>query len=197
MTTCTLAPKTAMMHIVTVVTIYATPSGRVHLLSRTGVARNTRKLLVCSINYESRFLMMIEIPDTPVARVVACIARAPQTSFVGIILTMATRTCLRRVLEARRLVTVTTGYFQVATGQRKAGHRMVKARRFPTLFGMTAFAPVALLALVYVVLHVAGRAVLAEFLSERFVRVTTLAACLCVPAEKRITRLRGMIEPRC
>ena len=137
-------------------TIYAASPSRVHLLTRTGMARHARELLMRSVNYESRFLMMVEVPDAPIAGIVASIASRPQAPLVGIVLTMATHTCLRGVLEARRLMAVTTSHFKVATSQRKTRYRVVKARGFPTLFRMTAFAPLALLTLVYIVLHMTG-----------------------------------------
>ena len=111
MTTCALISKAAVVHVVTVMTIYTAPPGRVHLLPWAGVARYASELLMRTVDYESRFLVMVEVPDPPVACVVASITSTPQASFVRIVLTMAAHAGLRRVLEARSLVTVAARHF--------------------------------------------------------------------------------------
>lgn len=115
MATRALLAKTSVVYVVAVVTINATPARGVDLRAGARMARHARDLRVCPIDDKSRFLVMIEVPYTPVAYVVTDIAGRPQLSLVRIIFAMATHALTRRVLESLRFMTVLACHLQMTS----------------------------------------------------------------------------------
>ena len=72
-----LLSEATVMHIVAVVTINTATARGIYLFARSRMTRHARQLLVRAINYETRFLMMIEVPDTPVAHVMTIVTGCP------------------------------------------------------------------------------------------------------------------------
>ena len=145
MATRTLLPKPTVVYVVAVMTIDTSPPGGVHLVTGARMARHARELCVSTVDYESRFLMMIKVPDAPVAHVVTDITSRPQFSFVSIVFAMTTHTRTRRILEPLGRVAALAGHLEVTAQQRKACFRMIEANGLPVGFVMAAFATRALL----------------------------------------------------
>jgi len=195
MAACALLSEAAVMYIVPVVAINAAATRGVHLVSRARMTRHTRELFVRTIDYEPRFLMMIEVPDAPVTCVVTNVAGRSQSSFVRIVLAMTTHTCARCVLEPPGLVTILARYFQMTAEQCEARLRVIEARSLPARFAVTVFTTSSLLSGVNIILAMARHTVRLQLFPERPVRVTAFALHLLMTAKQRITGLSGVVEP--
>ena len=148
-------PEAAVMHIFAVMTINTASTRRIHLVSGTCVTGHARNFVVCAVKLKTRFVVMIKVPDTPVARVMADTTDRAQLSLVRVVLAVATHARAGRILESRSLVTVLACHFHVTAEQRETRLRMIKAHRFPALLAMTVFATRALLAGVNIILAMA------------------------------------------
>ena len=148
-------PETAVMHIFSIMTVNTASTRRIHLLSGTRVTGHARNFPVCAVKLKTRFVVMIKVPDTPVARVVADTTDRAQLSLVRVVLAVAAHARAGCVLESRSLVTILAYDFHVTAEEREARFRMIKARRFPALLAMTVFATRALLAGVNIILAMA------------------------------------------
>ena len=113
---------------------------------KPGVSTRQRKM---------RLFTVIEAPKRPAIRIVAGLARAPQPAFMmGI--GMARLAVFSGALELGRGVAALTGHSGVQPDQGEAGHVVVEHDFLaPALFVVTAFAFIAELALVGVLLFVA------------------------------------------
>jgi len=113
MTAPAFLPKAAVMDVLAVMAVNTTSARRIYLVSRTRVTRHACDSLVSAIKEETRFVVMVEVPNTPVTWIVANVTVRPQLSLVRIILAMAAHTGARCILESLCLVTVSARDFQV------------------------------------------------------------------------------------
>jgi hypothetical protein len=104
MTAPAIFPKPAVMDVFPVVAINTTSTRRIHFVSGARVTGLTRNLFVRTVERESCLVVVIEVPNSPVAWIVANVADRPQFSLVRIILAMAAHTVARRILEPLSLV---------------------------------------------------------------------------------------------
>src|SRR5882672_1167594 len=121
-------------------------------------------------------LVVVEVPQLPVARAVAGLAAFTEFELVLVVLLVAGETFALRVLVPAGLVTLLAFDGDVAPGQRKFGASMVERRGLPVAIDVTLIAALALLALVLVVLFVA-----AITIGRRLaVTLLVLVACLAL-----------------
>lgn len=187
--------ESSVMHVVAVVAIDAATTRGVHLVTGTRMTGYASKFFVRTIDHETGALVMIEIPDSPVARVVAGVTGRAKLSLMLIVLAVAAHARARGVPESLRRVAILARHFLVTSEQRKARSRMIEARRFPTRLTVTPFAARALLSGVNIVFAMARQAVGLEFLSEPVVAgMAGFALHLGMHAKKRIAGVLRMVE---
>lgn len=147
--------EASVMYVIAVVAINAAATRGVHLRTGACMTRYARKFRVCAIYDESGFLVMVKVPDTPVACVVTDITLCPELSLVRIVFSMATDALTRRVLESPGFMTILACHFQMAAQQGKTCFRVIKPHTLPACLPVTALTTCPLLANVNIILPVA------------------------------------------
>lgn len=200
MTLRAVAPEFAVVAIVLGVAA-VTLHRQFDLLTRLVVTARTGQLPMRAGQREPGLFVVIEIPVIPAARVVALAAGLAETALVFVIGTMTIAANARGVLEHAIHVTACAGQRVVQTDQREFGQAVVEGELlFPARFGMTFFAGVALLPLVYVVGAVAadaGRRQLWHFFARTTANTAAMAAVaghILVLAFQRKIGVAGVIE---
>lgn len=99
---------------------------------------------------------VVEVPQPPIAAVMAVFTLIAETPLVGVILVVARHAFRLGVLELSRGMAFTACHDKVPAQQGKTGQAVVERGLFPVLRAMALLAFLALLAFVHVVLLVAG-----------------------------------------
>ena len=118
----TFAPEAAVVHVVIVVAT-GTAAGQADLaIHGAAMAGQAVDPLVCAVQHEVRAPVVIEIPCSPVARVVALAAIAAETHLVLVVLAMASHTFMRNPFEfALADMAFAAFHVHMFADQRKAG----------------------------------------------------------------------------
>ena len=162
MATLALLAKPSLMNVLAIV---ATGTGirRQHLVAghRLLMAIGAFGLLVGSVNPVLGAFVVVEIPDFPVAGIVATLALLAQTQFVLVFLLMARPAIRLGVLEFRRFMALLAVGLDMLAQQREFRLVVVEAHivALPASFVMAILALLALLTVVLVVHFVTGIAV--------------------------------------
>jgi len=120
------------------------------------VAGKAIQALVGTVENEFGALVVIKVPALPVGGVVTGFAVGAELALVGVVLVMAADTVGSGVLELRCLVTFLAFELDVFAKEREARQAVVKFSDLPALFVVTAFAFLALLSFMFVILFVTG-----------------------------------------
>ena len=182
------------VNIVPLVAIDATRIQHGNLLSRLIMACHAIQFSMGAIENEVSPLVVLEIPDAPVARGVARRTIRPQPALVYILLAMTGSTFPARILELRTGMAGLALDRQMPAGQRKIRTAMVEVSCLPRHFGMATLAFTSFLAGMAVILSVARDALRGKFLAKRSVEVAGLAGDRGVFSPQRITRIAIMVE---
>lgn len=157
MTTLALAAETTIVHVVLEVTIHTC------LAQFDRVARRLLMTIVAghfhmpAIQHKLRSVV-IEIPGFPGTGVMTGLALDAKAALVLVVLFMASITGGWRIMECRSLMALLALSSGVTASQREARFVVVIRGILPALFVVTSFALIAELALVLVILAVAGNA---------------------------------------
>lgn len=175
--------ESAVMHIVSIMAVNATTTCGVYLVARARMTGRTGESPVGTVEREAGVLVMIEIPNAPVPRVVASVTGRAQPSLVRIVLAVATHAGARRVPEPHCGVAFGAHYFLVTSEQRKARGGMIEARSLPARLRVTTLATRALLTGVNVILTMARHAFGLQLLPECAIGMASLALHLGMHAK--------------
>ena len=123
--------KCVAVHVIAFVTVDAARADLRELFSCLRMTVRALDFAMRAIEPETRALVVVEIPDAPVAGIVAGLAVPTQPALVDIIFSMACHALLARVLEPWARMTLPARHVQVPADKRKCRAAMIEIRRFP------------------------------------------------------------------
>lgn len=154
-----LGTESPVMTIIDAVATHA-GGGQAHAaLDRVTVAGVAVNLAVGAVEWKFGLPVVIEVPDLPVAGVVAGLAQDAAPPLVLVFALVAGNAIALSVLEPRRFVALLAVGSKMAAGEREPRAAVVKTGGFPVLGAVAVAALLPLLPLVDVILLVAREAV--------------------------------------
>lgn len=196
MATFALLAEGAVVHVIRFVASHTGATGGDTIWHRAGMTSLAMQSLMPAVQPKRRAPVMIEIPRLPGAGVMALLAPRSKPQLVLVILLVASDTRALHVLERRREMALFAFHLGMRAEQRKAREPVIEERLFPGALVVAALAFPALLALVLVVLLVAGKARARKLVAVEEPGVAAIALRRRVLAAQRIARIARMIEQR-
>lgn len=195
MTLLAMRAETALVHIVTRMTIVAGRCRHELLVERTGMACQTVEAFMLAVQFEMRAGVVIELPGLPTVGVVARRAVLAEPVLVDIVLAMTGRALQRRIFVGRVGMTVLAGGRGMRAEQREARQVMLEFHLLaPAAFVVAGLAIAPFLAVMDIVGLVAGNTGGLDLLRTHRSGVAGLTGRLDVQAAQRVIGVAVVIE---
>lgn len=116
----------------------------------------TSNAFMPAVQLKFGFLVVIEVPNFPITRIVASFTLRPKAKFMDVFFFMATYTFDFRILKCGRQMALFTLHLVMPASQRKLGFIVIKFRLRPGFFNVAILTLITQLTLVLVILLMAG-----------------------------------------
>lgn len=188
--------KRVAVHVIAFVAVDAVRAQLRELFSCLGMTGRADDLAMRTIKPEMGTLVVVEVPDAPVARVVAGPAVCTQSALVDVIASVACHALFARVLEPGARMAFSALHIQVPADKRKCRATMIEVRYFPRCLCVTTRAVGSLLSGVPVVLAMTGKTLGEKFVAECPVQMAGFTGYVRMTPAKGIARIAVVVEGR-
>ena len=188
--------KCVAVHVIAFVAVDAARAQLRELFSCLGMTGRAGDLAMRTVQHEMGTLVVVEVPDAPVARIVARPAVCTQPALVDVISSVACHALLARVLEPGARMTFSALHIQVPADKRKCRATMIEVRFLPRCLYVTTLAVGSLLPGMPVVLAMTGKTLGGKFVAECPVQMAGLTSYARMTPAKGIARIAVVVESR-